>query len=1227
MKKKVLSMALAFVMIFGTALTSFAAEFDLIHKTGNPKYSFVKFAKDSAVTKEVGKDLANYVMEYKGKYYNTKDIQDFMEKNPGKTVKDAVESGIAAQPNPNSSVDVVDVKSISKNIIKVQLKEALSVKPSVDDFVIEGLRVTGVEFEEKDGALNKQVLIVNTEDQKAQKYTLVFSGKKIEFEGSEARASVLLSSDVKELVLDTASSEIPTALISVELGPEFPQGVVATIDFKVDRGTVKRVNAKAGEVATTKYRPQEEKVEYTDSITARVVDVKDPLTGKEYPEYKNAKINQLEIMIKIGKNDDDTTVKVFNVKGVHTDRADRVYLNLNATENIMSRLIEGAPINLLGKLIDSSDEAKRQEGQDYQLLYYYIHDMYYSQLDAAVDKAKAAIDAKPVAEQTVENLKAELEKEMALVTKEWTKEKLRSELLHSVYDKTGRLYDKLPTAAECSKNVKACDAVLYIEGSVKPYLQDIIDYYKLIAKIVVLDNVKDTVSPKYPEFVYLPEHLYKDAQGQVVAVLPGRRVENVQYQGAEAEVKVKPAAYLMDNQAHQVIFLNSTIEDKYFLVGNPTFKLEDSTKLELKDTITAEDKNYKCLRNWLQVKSGKQPGGCAVPSYCTLPWVAEGSAGTPDPIVNPGGCSPIQPNPGQSCTDCNVSGVGHDMKDPLNTIPMESYRVKAKAQTVKNAKGEVVQDALAEIQVVFSEPVLTYKTSTDKGSYANRRASGYDVELWSRSILNPHNWTIDGYNLGRDVLDKGNNLNIRMVSTSVEKQSRDAVVITLDAAKGQYNEFIDRLLNDAANTEHSITVAKSGDWASATDTQNIVASNNDNFKAMSVEKATPWYPSIAGGTEEATDLGIQAKHYGRAFVVMAAAHKDVDDPTKPGEKADIIHVLFSEPMDWTDKDYGVQLFKTYALNSEPLVTKARDIVRGLRGVADYEDSPCAVTIVLPVGTLQANQMFSVVKAKGANDHLEAKLENASLEKFLVEERHALPYAAQPTFRKISEKKLEFNGCSIVYNTEGFAEKFGADFIPTPSSVYTKLGLKVPSFAGGPSVPAGDVLGEYEMLGIGANTVVTVYPKAPIMPADIKSLTINGKVYTGADLDVQADYVEIMVNDVAANITKVEVELNSGKKGVVTLKGSAPTPPPAPGTVLGEHEMLGIGANTVVTFYPTAPATPADVKSLTINGKVYTGADLDVQATYVEIMVNDVAANITKVEVELKDGKTGTSKLK
>lgn len=634
---------------------------------------------------------------------------------------------------------------------------------------------------------------------------------------------------------------------------------------------------------------------------------------------------------------------------------------------------------------------------------------------------------------------------MQLVTKEWTKEKLRSELLYSVYNEAGNLYNKLELASDCNKPIAKCDAVTYIEGSVKPYLQDIIDYYKLVAKIMVLDNVKDTVSPKYPEYVYVPEHLYKDAQGQVVAVLPGRRVVDARYAGAELEKTVKPAAYLMDNQAHQVVFLNSTIEDKYFIVGNPAFKLEDSTKLELKDTITAEEKNYKCLRNLLQVKGGKQPGGCAEPTYCELPWVAKGSAGTVDPIVNPGGCAP-QPNPEQpNCTDCSVSGVEHVMANAIHTISIESYRVKTKAQTVKNAKGDIMQDALAEIQVVFSEPVLNYKLSTDNGSYANRRASGDSVKLWSRSILNPHNWTIDGYNLGRDVLDKNNNVNIRMVSTSIEKQSRDAVIITLDSAKGMHNEFIDRLFNDSVNAEHSITVAKSGDWASATDSQNIVASNNDNFKAMSVEKAKPWYPSIAGGSEEATDIGIQAKYYGRAFVVMSAAHENVPDPTKPGENADIIHVLFSEPMDWTDKDYGVQLFKTYALNSEPLVTKARDIVRGLRGVKGYESSPCAVTIILPTGTLQDNQMFSVVKAKGNNDHLEAALENLSLDELLVEERHSLPYAIQPTYENISEKTLKINGCDVKYKERGFAEKFDASFVPTNISVYTKLGLQVPSF--------------------------------------------------------------------------------------------------------------------------------------------------------------------------------------
>lgn len=109
--KKVLSLVLALVMVFGTAVTSFAAQYDIVHKTGDPMYSFTKFAQDSQITKKVGADLQNYLIEYKGKYYNTKDIQDYMDKNPDKALADAVASGIAPQAKPGNYIKVTSDKA------------------------------------------------------------------------------------------------------------------------------------------------------------------------------------------------------------------------------------------------------------------------------------------------------------------------------------------------------------------------------------------------------------------------------------------------------------------------------------------------------------------------------------------------------------------------------------------------------------------------------------------------------------------------------------------------------------------------------------------------------------------------------------------------------------------------------------------------------------------------------------------------------------------------------------------------------------------------------------------------------------------------------------------------------------------------------------------------------------------------------------------------------------
>lgn len=150
--KKITSLLLTLVMVLGTALTSFAADFDFYHETGdeNRAYTLEKVMDEMGPFEDVVTYENEFFVEFGNKYYKLKDISDFVKANPGKTIADAAASGVADFPKPSAGLKVVSVSAISKTEVEVEFAEALA--EDVKDATLTVLDNTGqaVEVVKKD---------------------------------------------------------------------------------------------------------------------------------------------------------------------------------------------------------------------------------------------------------------------------------------------------------------------------------------------------------------------------------------------------------------------------------------------------------------------------------------------------------------------------------------------------------------------------------------------------------------------------------------------------------------------------------------------------------------------------------------------------------------------------------------------------------------------------------------------------------------------------------------------------------------------------------------------------------------------------------------------------------------------------------------------------------------------------------------------------------------------
>lgn len=113
MMKKAVSLAMALVFTFGITMTSFAANGQITHVSGKPKYDAFGAAKPGPKGLITGQP-EKFVVEWGGKHYSVKEIIDYIKANSGKTMRDAIESGTlkeqSAPGEPGDHLEIIGIE-------------------------------------------------------------------------------------------------------------------------------------------------------------------------------------------------------------------------------------------------------------------------------------------------------------------------------------------------------------------------------------------------------------------------------------------------------------------------------------------------------------------------------------------------------------------------------------------------------------------------------------------------------------------------------------------------------------------------------------------------------------------------------------------------------------------------------------------------------------------------------------------------------------------------------------------------------------------------------------------------------------------------------------------------------------------------------------------------------------------------------------------------------------
>lgn len=129
LKSKILSVTLASTMILGTASMSFAANFDITHKTNEKEYSFNQFSRTGSILREVSNDIENFLIEYDGSKYVIKGVDTKVSE--GLSFADAVKELEAYEEE--SSLKVVKKSAINDTFREGKADKNLVVELAVKD--------------------------------------------------------------------------------------------------------------------------------------------------------------------------------------------------------------------------------------------------------------------------------------------------------------------------------------------------------------------------------------------------------------------------------------------------------------------------------------------------------------------------------------------------------------------------------------------------------------------------------------------------------------------------------------------------------------------------------------------------------------------------------------------------------------------------------------------------------------------------------------------------------------------------------------------------------------------------------------------------------------------------------------------------------------------------------------------------------------------------------------
>ncbi|AXI01182.1 hypothetical protein DV702_16510 [Sporosarcina sp. PTS2304] len=867
--------------------------------------------REAVIEGSVNPATVGHVKSSNGKYYSSTDFREAVIETGSETAaleslngssKDKAITTVPGKFVDGKLVPVTDevksfasVASINATTIEVTFDQKVASLPDASAFSIPGIAVTKTAFKEDTG---QKVVVLTTSTQSSQAYTLTYNGNSKTFIGKTNLGSVLLSAEKYEVEIVPSENKLTPVEITAEL-ENFPEGAEAVIEFTTSFGKVVDVTTTQNGKAVFQLTPLETLKDQTASVTGKVVEVKNPTTGQTYPEFKNSSVGTVNVKFVINEKTGEDVIKSYRVDTAYAEQADRVYVKMNGG---IDGKIKSALAYQPEKLIAGTNSDTEKE------LYRHLKDAMFSKIEAAVVNPAGA-----VTKANVDAVKASLKNVFTHSNgKDYTAKDLRNELRNDAFNnRLTNVYLPLYYGKTAVTSKERAQALVHLDKEINNIsdatLNGILEYYKLVSKFVIQDNVKDSAAPQNADNIYPAEFVYEE-DNALVLVLPGQRAtDSIDYVTQDfKQNNQKNAKFLKDNASHQVLFVNDAQKDRYEITGDPTFKLEDAESLKL-----------------ISVTSGRylvqQVQEAAVGKFCQIPYAVESEEGDG---YGPGN---------NTSTGPSFTGT---------TIGAGSYEISEDYKRFDAPKGTVNGDKLGEIKVVFSEAVSVQDEA---------------------NVLDAKNWTIDGIKLGALAADYG--ISARLVSTDPTKQLRDAVILTITSKEDgtqRDNKYVEKFIENANGT-HKVEISNVGDWAAQTDSKNIVPTQSLDYEGKAKADATPWTREgqVSGKTSGAIAPG-------EAFVVRSKGEKA--NATNGNDK-DLVRVLFSEPMKITGTDSILEK-ANYRLDGKELPSVGSSIKLGIEGVDQFNESTCAVTIELPKGYLQDKNdanVLSISNVKGLDD--------------------------------------------------------------------------------------------------------------------------------------------------------------------------------------------------------------------------------------------------------------------